>query len=277
MEAIISFAKLTTIWSFNTKLVLIFSDRIAVSQKDVEILLQFSNAGLFNVAILLPKTASENCSFIYHNPFTNGSTFFTVDDPRKLDFGFPNKVRNLHGHRLNLIVYDKPPQTIVKSNGRVDGLRKYLFDILLSRWNATYRYVFNTQLSSLITDLHFNLIPFYSSDLTSKYDVQPAYYNDQVRIMVKNKRIENVTFKIFFFFLNPYGRTVIVTFLVAFSLYWFVMKRSLKNLDVNGVEFYGILLRQSMAIRKMENVMKNHDCVFFASLLVFAFVKGLEM
>lgn len=160
----------------------------------------FSRAGIYNVAILTHhKDPDYSCVFFYHNPFTRirDGTFTRIINPSNISIAFPNKLRNLYGHRMNLIAVNDPPHVIIKNHSIV-GINMYLYEIFLKRWNATYNVdpCYKNRLSkcfkSIVNDLCVNNFPFFTDAISIKFDYQPYLDIDKIGILVRDKPVKQV-------------------------------------------------------------------------------------
>lgn len=274
----IKFFKFSPVWTFNTRVILLFSNSQDTTITIADNLLQFTAAGIFNVAILLPRFEQRPCTFLYHNPFTSHRKgyFYTVRNPTSIEDGFPNKVKNLYEHKFNIFVTHAPPHVIIRNNS-VAGTRKYLFDIFLDRLNATYEYKFkrldlgNSSPQPHLDQLYINDIFFTEMGLTKKIDIQPAYGSDQFRIMVKYRHLTDVNAIMINYFISRNDVQVSGIFLGALVVYLIFIKRSFNLADcpTYGIHFWAISIHQNSNL-KVEKTDKSR--IFFSSLFIFAFI-----
>lgn len=264
----------SNIWNFKTKLIILYSNRKDINDNIVDLLLEFSAAGIFNVAILLPRIHHRPCTFIYHNLFTptpRNGYFYVAKNPKSIEDGFPNKVKNLYGYQFNLIVVPAPPHVILKGN-QVYGTRKYLFDIVLKRWNATYRHVIEAtgSLEKYSTfhlhNLFYNNVPFFNLKAKETYDIHPAYMQDQYRIMLKYRQLTNVNVIKGSHFLICFC----VLYFLAFLLYKILFKnvRNVGEFRTKWIHFIGISLRQHSNLIIETNIPAR---LYYYSIFLFSF------
>lgn len=265
VDRFISSYKNSTHWQFETKVILLFSQYSPRNQSE-HILQTFSNNSIFNVAILLPKVVAlrKSCYFIYHNPFPEiNSTFTVVRNPKNMSDGFPFKVVNLHGHGLNVVAVEKPPE-VINRNGEALGTSAYLGDLMVKALNATKHTTLRSKggfQTPAVDDIPINRFPFYSELTIPQLDYVMARDQGQLRIIVRNKNW-------FFskYYVADYGQLVCLLF-VVYNIMYVLLNFRQPNYRFIGCNLLPIWLRQPARVRTVT----FKDRVFVASGLIFAF------
>lgn len=222
--------------------------------------------GIFNVAIIIPKIGGGNCVCAYHLPFPlNSTTQVVLRNPENIDNAFPDKLRDVHGHELNLRGFEKKPMDVLYINGSNYGTSVRLFDLFTKKMNATYK-ISQTSTQSLLHDLFINRYPF-SNLLNTDMDYVPAKDQNQFRILVRRRLAQYTPKYVGKYYLTKYGCILIIVFLLYLLLYSFLISRD------RGCFFQimPILIRQPALV-----VMKTFkERIFLAAGLYFVLMTML--
>lgn len=255
-------------WQFDTKVIIFikfFSEKCPYER----LLQSFSNFGMFNVAIL--QRNHSDFVFIYHNPFLAGESAMTyLWNPQDWTEAFPNKLQDLHGHKLNLVAVNKAP-CVINSGESVLGVRACISEAIMKKWNATFSIKIVEQplllkKLSAMEDLFINRYPFYSP-IHAGYDIVPANYQDQIRIMVRYRK-PAATYGFFVKYLsNKFRMALNVSFLMFIILYYILFKRKRRQLHMTIWRLYPITLRQPSFIK----LQTCKERIFYAASLWFVF------
>lgn len=272
MNLLIREYRRSKLWHFKTKLILLFNQReFAGIIRSQYILRKFSEAFIFNVAILLPKVGTKDCIFIYHNPFPEiNSTFTAVRNPLHLNAGFPQKMKNLHGHPLKLIAIEKPPEVIKGKDGQNLGTSAFLGDIILSAINATIQTEFlgarRGSPKFSVDDIPINRFPCPSGMVVEGFDYVTAKDQSQLRIIVTNTKPQHFYWLSATYYVNYYGRALCLSF-VVYNIIYILFNYRQPNFNFLDCRLLPMWLRQPAEVRAIS----FKDRVFLASGLVFAF------
>lgn len=213
----------------------------------------FSAVGLINLAILqiLP---GGRFLFAYHNPFPAVSPSVTyLYDPTDWTQAFPNKIRNLRGHQVNLNAIAKPPGIIlVKGHPSliIRGIQASFFEAVVRHWNGSFRYtqlnyLRRTPNTSLLNELYVNRYPFFSYVVNRKFDLVPAHENDQVLILVRHQTANlNIGYFLVCYLFNPFGILLLCVYVTYFTLHYFLFHRDMALCCRRGFSLIPIALRQ---------------------------------
>lgn len=268
VDVLIQRYRLSNYWNFQTKVIIIISiySKTTSYQK---ILQTFSAAGLLNVAIV-QRENSTNFSLVYHNPFIKGeSEFIHLMDPKDWSDAFPNKIKNLHGHQLNLLTVERPPGIMFK-NQSVVGFQTRLIRTIMRKWNATYQFKkvhfleFNGN-CSVMTDLFINRIPFYS--WTNTFEIVPANYQDQIRVMVRYKKSQS-TFSYYTKYVLSQSRLLLnMTLSIYIVMYYILFYRKSPVFFSTGWRIIPIACRQPIGFK----IKHDWERIFIIAFVWFAF------
>lgn len=236
-------------------MILLYSRQIAGPLPYKKTLKTFADAGILNVAILQPQRDTD-ILFAYLNPFpTHNQTVTFLRNPKDWTDAFPDKLKDLQGHQLNLHAIHKPPGAIVKKHPlKVRGIQAKLFESVIRRWNATFLYTPIEYLPaldnySILCDLFINRYPYYSGIVNTGYELLPANEQDQVRIMVRYKKA-NFTFD--FVRRNFFGKTVVILlsiFFCYYTLHYILFHRKKDVLCMSICNLMPMSLRQPVFVK----------------------------
>lgn len=192
----------------------------------------FSLAGMFKVAVLVPANSTNPCRLLFHMPFarTEADAFVSIENPKELSAGYPNKLSNLNGFEFNLQYSLKSPH-VMMTNGRLGGINMCLFDLLFKRWNASYR---TTELSGSFleqnfttdqfSDLFINKMPFLDLSLLYLFDCVIAPDVEQYRVMIRNLPLDNIWSYMRIYFLYDYTVVIWISFTLIAFVYFCLFK-----------------------------------------------------
>lgn len=256
-------------WKYETSVFILFSVESVNRNNHQAILEQFSEAGIFNVAIV-QQIALNSIDLIYHRPFSS-KALKPVRNPTNWRLAFPNKIKNLHGKEITLLAKSDPPGVIIK-DADVYGTDKSLFDVILKQWNATYKVIpvqaqYQYKNVSILKNLMINRFPFFTSIIRLDCEYVQAFDTDQVRIMVRYRKTGS-TSKILGTFLKQ--RFVILhlsVFISYFCLHYIFFHRKRDVFCMSYVALAPLTLKQSSPVKTPTTKEK----IFLAAGLWYAF------
>lgn len=240
-----------------------------INQNHQEYLESFTNAGVFNVAIL-QEESDDNFFLAYHIPFPKtNSPIIIIKNPTDWQSAFPSKVDNLHGHLINLVAIDKPPGAIL-NNHDVSGVDRMLFETILKHWNATLNvkpinYLSSHTNATVLDNLLINRYPFFSG--IQGFEMVQSNDQDQVRIMVRHNRAFLSPELIKSFLCRPFVVIQLIIFGLYFALHYFLFHRPTDLPCHSCCALLPIALGQFVHIRTPT----RKERIFFAGGLGFAF------
>lgn len=214
LTEIIEFYSDTPTWTFQTKVLLIFSDpqTLLVQLPHMEILKTFSDAGLFNVVTLQFFNSSKDCLVTSYDPYTKEIT--TRWNPINYLLVFREKVQDIRGHQVNLKVVEHPPEVIIQE-GKIFGIAIDLFDLFLRHINGSRIDLVDLEDDPFGFDSYHDMManrqPYI--DKTNYHQV-PANDQDQLRIMTRYRKSHWSSHFLNSHFLNGYAIILLVSFLV---------------------------------------------------------------
>lgn len=192
---------------------------------------------------------------------------------------FPDKSRNLNGHKLKLIQMHAPPYSVIirGSDGKpsLDGTQGYLLDLILKRLNATYELIEVEETDDIQRhfregngDFCLNKVSPFWRRLIGKCDFRGTVETDSIRIMIRSLRQNNVTRTTFFtaeMWIN------IITIFIANFLYSLLFDQRPLNIVKNWFYFSQILLQMPSPIK----CLKDSKRIFLAATLLFCLVQSV--
>lgn len=219
------------------------------SRRYENVLRSFSAAGILNVGILYAN--QTDCVFVSHNPFLHGDSAITYTrNPKNWMDAFPNKLKNLHGHKMILLSIEKPPGVIFKGQS-VFGIETCVAEMVMRKWKATFQFKeINTGDKglnrSVMNNLYINLFPYYMSIRT--LDFVPASYQDQIRVLVKYKDPQYTFGFIAKNLVNEFEIGLICTFISYIILYYILFYRKSPVVFKTGWRVLPIMFRQPVSM-----------------------------
>lgn len=262
----------------NTKVVLLFP--ITTAEREMKRHLEtFTLAGIFKVAVLIPANSTHPCRLLFHMPFahTDEESFVTVENPKELAEGYPDKLRNLNGFEFNVQFAVKSPH-LIYTNGNLSGLNVCFFDLIFQRWNATYKttemtlsFLEQNYTTNQYSDLFINKMPFLDLDSIYLFDFVVSLETDQYRVMVRNMPLHSIWSYIRIYFLYDYTIILWMNFVLISCLYYCILKRTPQRLLMDFHILFPIFFLLPSSIR----IVTVKEKLFLVFVFIYVFFATL--
>lgn len=233
------------------------------------ILQSLSAAGILNIAFLFRNQSGY--FFVYHNPYL-GAEFATtyLRNPKNWAEAFPNKLKDLNGHQMKLVAIPKPPN-VIQNGHAILGMQPCLWEIIIRRFNATYRYELVDFLSpdyngTVMTDLFINYY-YFSPTIIQSFEVISANTQDVIRVMIRFRKAHVSFAYVSKFLTNKFLVTVSVSFFAYMILFYILFFRKSSVFCMTGWRVVLVMFRQPALSR----IKTRRERIYIAAGVWFAF------